>query len=190
MANKSTKPREVENKIEIATQTLDRNIVLVTNCDTKTSIVLALVGVLLTIILTNDGVKKLSDIISTCVRELTAVNIIYLLFFFVSVVLMLYGIFKLCSVLIANTSESLEGYSKEHSKIFFGGIQKHNDVKDYIKRFKNMNEDRLLEELLAEIYDNARIATQKYKKYNIGLKFTMIGFVFSVVTFLVGIYLY
>lgn len=49
---------DLEYKIEIATQILDRNIGFVTNCDNKTSIVLATFGVLLAIILTNEGVNE------------------------------------------------------------------------------------------------------------------------------------
>ena len=50
---------ELEYKIEIATQTLDRNVGFVTNCDNKTSIVLAAFGVLLAIILTNEGLNDM-----------------------------------------------------------------------------------------------------------------------------------
>lgn len=54
-----TGTEDIEYKIEIATQTLDRNIGFVTNCDNKTSIVLATFGVLLAIILTNEGLNEI-----------------------------------------------------------------------------------------------------------------------------------
>lgn len=50
---------ELEFKIEIATQILNRNIGFVTNCDNKTSIVLAAFGVLLAIIFTNEGLNEI-----------------------------------------------------------------------------------------------------------------------------------
>lgn len=59
--------QKLDYKIEIAAQTLDRNINFITNCDNKTSIVLATFGVLLTIILTNEGLNELFNIIKTCI---------------------------------------------------------------------------------------------------------------------------
>ena len=46
---------EIEYKIEIATQTLERNIGFVMNCDNKASIALAVFGGLLAIVLTSEG---------------------------------------------------------------------------------------------------------------------------------------
>lgn len=67
-AKESTPNKEdIEYKIEIATQTLDRNIGFVVNCDNKTSIALAAFGVLLAIILTNEGINEIFDIIKTCI---------------------------------------------------------------------------------------------------------------------------
>lgn len=54
---------ELECKIEIATQILDRNIGFVTNCDNKTSIVLAAFGVLLAIILTNESLNEIFNMV-------------------------------------------------------------------------------------------------------------------------------
>ena len=58
---------DLEYKIEIATQTLDRNIGFVINCDNKTSIVLATFGVLLAIILTNEGLNEIFNIVKACI---------------------------------------------------------------------------------------------------------------------------
>ena len=66
---------ELDFKIEIATQTLERNISFIASCDNKTSIVLTSIGVLLTIILTNDGLNEIFDIINTCLSIKTYVLI-------------------------------------------------------------------------------------------------------------------
>lgn len=60
---------ELECKIEIATQILDRNIGFVTNCDNKTSIVLAAFGVLLAIILTNESLNEIFNILHKYIYE-------------------------------------------------------------------------------------------------------------------------
>ena len=72
---------DLEYKIEIATQILDRNIGFVTNCDNKTSIVLAAFGVLLAIILTNEGLNEIFNIIKACIATTTFCSILYLFCF-------------------------------------------------------------------------------------------------------------
>ena len=74
------KSQEYKSQIEIATQTLERNIGFINNCDNKTSIVLAVIGVLLPIILTSDALKKIYEIIKTCIAQKTCCCILYLIF--------------------------------------------------------------------------------------------------------------
>lgn len=180
----------LEYKIEVATQTLERNVGFVANCDNKTSIVLATVGVLLTIILTNDGLYTIFGIISSCNAGSTFCDVLYLICFVFTVLVMAFGIFNLGSVLIAKTSEDATGLAQRNSLIFFSGIRKNGDYKTYHDKFCVMSLQELLDELIAQIFINAEIATQKYKKYNTGFKFTIIGFLLFVAILLIGIYLY
>ena len=60
---------DLNYKIEIATQILDRNIGFITNCDNKSSIVLASFGVLLAIILTNEGLNEIFNIVNANIKE-------------------------------------------------------------------------------------------------------------------------
>lgn len=181
---------DYEDKIEIATQTLERNIGFVTNCDNKTSIVLALIGVCLTIILTNDGLNAIDNIIKTCIETKTFCSIMYLLFLVGAIMVMVLGIFSLCAALIAKTSEEAKGLTITKSRIFFTGISKHENFESYKEKFYKMSEQELLDELIAQIYINADIASQKYKKYNLGFKLVTVGFCLFVAILLIGIYLY
>lgn len=179
-----------EDKIEIATQTLERNIGFVTNCDNKTSIVLAIIGVFLTIILTNDGLNTIYGIIKTCIEMKTFCSIMYLLVLSAVIFVMILGIYNLCGVLIAKTSETAEGLTLTNSRIFFTGINRHGNCEAYKEKFYEMSEQELLDELIAQIYINSDIATQKYKKYNRGVKRAIIGFSLFIILLLIGIYLY
>ena len=179
-----------EHKIEIATQTLERNIGFVTNCDNKTSIVLAIIGVFFTIILTNDGLKAIYGIINACMEKKTFCCIMYLFVLGGTILIMLLGIYNLCGVLIARTSEKAEGVTIGNSRIFFTGISKHGNCQAYKKRFYKMSEKELLDELIAQIYINSYIACLKYKKYNLGFKLTTVGFVLFVFVLLIGLYIY
>ena len=180
----------LEYKIEIATQTLDRNIGFVTNCDNKISITLAAFGVLLAIILTNEGLNKIFNIVKTCIEVKNFYSISYLVCFAFAILVMLRGMFNLWSVLAAKTSEEAIGRKDENSRIFFAGIRKSGDYKTYNQRFYAMSKKDLLDDLIEQIYINADIASIKYATYNLGLKRMSIGFILFVVLLLAGIYIY
>lgn len=181
---------DIEYKIDIATQTLERNIGFVTNCDNKTSIVLAAFGVLITIILTNEGLNEIFNIVKSCIATKTFCSILYLLCFAGAIFAMVLGMFNLGSVLIAKTSEEVIGRNDENSRIFFSGIRKNGDHNVYHQKFCAMNKEDLLNDLIEQIYINADIASIKYATYNRGLRCTIVGFVFFVVLLLIGIYIY
>lgn len=189
--NEATPNKEdLEYKIEIATQTLDRNIGFITNCDNKTSIVLAAFGVLLAIILTNEGLNEIFSIVKTCIETKTFCNIFYLVCFAGAIFVMVLGMFNLGSVLVAKTSEEAIGRKDENSRIFFAGIRKSGDYKTYNQRFYAMSKEDLLNDLIEQIYINADIASIKYATYNLGLRRTIIGFILFVALLFVGVYIY
>lgn len=181
---------DIEYKIEIATQTLERNIGFVTNCDNKTSIVLAVFGVLLTIILTNEGLNEIFSVVKTCIEIKTSSSILYLLCFVGTILVMAWGMFNLGSVLVAKTSEEAIGRKDESSRIFFAGIRKSGSCNAYCQRFYAMSKEDILNDLVEQIYINADIAVIKYTSYNLGLRRTSIGFILFVVLLLIGSYIY
>lgn len=181
---------DLEYKIEIATQTLDRNIGFVTNCDNKTSIVLATFGVLLAIILTNEGLNEIFTIVKACIASKSFCSILYLLCFAGAIFSMVLGMFNLGSVLVAKTSEEAIGRKDENSRIFFAGIRKNGNYNTYQQKFCAMSKEDFLNDLIEQIYINADIASIKYATYNRGLRRTIVGFIFFVVLLLIGIYIY
>lgn len=188
---KVSQKESLEKKIEIATQTLERNIGFINGCDTKTSIVLASVGVLLTIILTNDGLSEIFHIAKTCIDTKTFCSVLYLVGLLISACTLVVGLWKLVSVLIAKVDPPTKTSRQPVSSlIFFGGILKAGDPSTYRSKFIAMKDTELLDDLISEIYINAEIATQKYRRYNLGLKLVVLGFVFFVLLLLVGMYLY
>lgn len=70
--------------------------------------------------------------------------------------------------------------SKYNSKIFFTDISNNKSLQDYKKIVVEQNEDEMLDDLINQIYINAKICTDKYKRYRRGIKLI----VFSVLTFL------
>ena len=177
---------DISNKINDAIATLDRNIAFVSNWDNKTSIVLTAMGVFLTIILTNDGLVTIFYIVKTCISQKNFCNIFYLICSMISIGVLLFGFYNLCSVLIARTKNT----TPSNSSIFFSGIIKNGNRDSYREKFITMTQEEYLDDLISEIYINAEIATIKYKKYNVGFKCSIIGFIAFVVMLLIGIYLY
>lgn len=189
---KAAPKEDLTQKIDIATQTLERNIGFINSCDSKTSIVLTAIGVLLTIILTNDGLAAIFQIVTRSASGKTFCDVLYLVGLAASVCMLMIGIWKLVSVLIAKTEPltKIQQSNGGSSMIFFGGILNIGDSSAYRNRFLTMKKEELLDDLISEIYTNAEIATQKYKRYNCGLKLTVCGFVLFILMFLAGIYVY
>jgi hypothetical protein len=176
---------DIDFKIEIATQTLERNIGFINSCDNKASIILTVVGVLLTIILTNEGIIRIFVLLQNCINAKTMCSIIYLILLSAVLLILCAGLVLLINVLIAKVDNS---EVSNNSPIFFSGINSYKNIKEYSEKIYKMSKDDILNELISEIYINADIATKKYKKYNIGLKLTISGFIVFIIFILIGLY--
>ena len=183
----SFESRQLEYKIDIASQVLERNIRFVNSCDNKTSIILTAIGVLLTLIVTNEGLYEIVETIKKCVETINVYRTIYLVIFVLAVVIMAIGIFNLGRVLVAKTSEKVKGLNSGYSRIFFSGITRNEDYEEYRKSFCAMGQEELLDELLEQVYINARIANDKYSKYNQGFKQVVIGFILFIIVLVIGV---
>ena len=181
----------IDKQIEISTQTLERNLGFISNCDNKASIILTAAGVLLTIVLTNEGLASIKEILKKCLCQFNIGNCVYAFVFFSSFILLIIGILLLISVLIARSGVGkTKDINQKKSLIFFGDINITSSVSGYKKEFKKMNAKDLLDDLISQIYINSKIATKKYSRYNLGLKFTVIGFFLFIGVLLFGHYIY
>jgi hypothetical protein len=150
---------DIDFKIEIATQTLERNIGFINSCDNKASIILTVVGVLLTIILTNEGIIRIFVLLQNCINAKTMCSIIYLILLSAVLLILCAGLVLLINVLIAKVDNS---EVSNNSPIFFSGINSYKNIKEYSEKI--------------------------YKKYNIGLKLTISGFIVFIIFILIGLY--
>ena len=180
----------VEFQIEQATQTLERNIGFITTCDNKASVVLTAIGVLLTLIFTNDGLETINQILTSCIKEKTFCSALYLIVFIIVIVAFLFGLYNLIGVLVARTNMKANGTEKIDSQIFFLGIAKNANYNIYKDNFYKLSRQNFLDQLISEIYINAIIAERKYQKYNWGLRLSLVGFILFVSLILIGMYIY
>jgi hypothetical protein len=127
-----------ENIIDAQT-TLARVIAWINNCDSKTATVLALVGVILTVMLTNDGIVAIKVIIKNAIDLKEVSGCFFVSMWLLATIVLLFGFFELISVLIAsiNSKDFKQRQLTTNSKIFFGSIAKQNSYEefknDYIK---------------------------------------------------------
>lgn len=181
----------IDKQIEISTQTLERNLGFISNCDNKASIILTAAGVLLTIVLTNEGLTSIKDILKKCLCQFNIGNCVYVFVLFSSIILLIIGILLLISVLIARSGVGeTKDINQKKSLIFFRDISVISSVSGYRKEFKKMNDKDLLDDLISQIYINSKIATKKYRRYNLGLKCIVIGFFLFIIVILLGHYIY
>lgn len=189
--NATTSGMTMEKKIDYATKTLERNIGFINSCDTKTSIVLAIFGVLLTIIFTSDVSTEIIHIINTAYSTKCCCGVLYLILISASIIVLLIGLKNLICVLIGRIDVKGNNSSyKYDSRIFFSGITKYEDDRKYRNNFSKMTEKEYFDEITNQIFINAKIADVKYQKYNWGLKCLVCGFLTFVVVILIGIFAY
>lgn len=188
--NDITNRMSIEKKIDYATKTLERNIGFINSCDTKTSIVLAIFGVLLTIIFTSDVSTEILYIINAAYSTRCCCGVLYLILISASIIVLLIGLKNLIYVLVGRIDVKDNSNLKYDSRIFFSGITKYEDATKYRNNFSKMTEIEYFNEITSQIFINAKIADVKYQKYNLGLKYLVCGFLTFVVLVLIGTFTY
>lgn len=145
------------------------------NCDTKASILLAFVGVFLSIVLTSDHILKgiescFKAVVLICKNPDQAIS----LFAFLTLGALAFSIFffvlsikELLSVLYARLMQD-EG--QQSPSLFFYRTIGNMSYKDYCDSAKTVNEETMNEDRLHQIHVCSQICTHKFEKYNEGLK--------------------
>lgn len=164
---------------------LDRTIDFIRNCDNKASIFLGIFGVILTIVLTTEGLNNLMSIIQTAVEQKTFCNILYLLMFFGFAIITIVGLSQIIKILGVQVDFSSEKGLDGDSKIFFEHISK-NKYSCYKKKLLTVTEEEFLNDITSQIYINSCICRDKYRHYKIGLRLTLIGFCGFIVLWVIG----
>lgn len=160
----------------------------INNLDSKSSIVLGLVGIIITIIFTNTSfVDDIIRIISRISKHMIFSDILYIIFFIISIILCLYGIWSLIKVLVPTIRIK---NVKIKSYLFFGSIAQYSNYKEYKDKYLKANDDDIIDDLLNQIYQNSIICNKKYINFTNGLKYFLLGLLSSLVIYGLGILVY
>ncbi len=170
----------IDEQIKDAKDTLQRIIGFIGNCDSKSSVVLAVSGVT-SLILANSGVIQQAIHIFTDINKSSIfVSIIFIASVFISACLFILGIYKLSCAISANVT-----CSGKNLRTYFADIEIV-DLLTYKSSFKTHSREDILDDLLEQIYVNAIICTRKYKNYNKGLNLIRYAICFFLFTILLG----
>lgn len=145
-------------KYEKTENILNRTIEFINSCDTKASIIITLVGILMTAlsaIFVGDVVNIKSNDIQLCSKGCIA----YFVIAGISMIFMVIVMIMLIIVLFARTK------SKRDSKMFFGNISK-KELSKYEEEMMSINADELFSDLIQQIHINSIICDRKFRYFN------------------------
>ena len=187
-----TETLDKDEQIEEAKASLDRINGWINSCDSKAGTVLALTGVLLTIIFTNDGLTAMYNVLQKSIPPVNFCTVLYVGLLGISALVLGYGMVRLVLTLVARIDSNVynEPGMITDSVLFFGKISNRASYQIFQSDVLNMKKEDYLKDLLSQIYINSKIANEKHVNYNKGIKWTIIGFIAFIVMFLIGIYLY
>ncbi|NUJ17407.1 hypothetical protein FKN04_12560 [Bacillus glycinifermentans] len=172
---------------------LDRHLDWIKSCDTKASIVLAMIGIFLTLFLSEQSIGMLNDIFKQATENINFSNVLYLIFFAFSVYLFLYGSYCLVKVLIPRDKTLLEEEGLHRDSLYYFETISNNNFLEFkrrvIARNEEENKDDEIADILSQIYVNAKICTIKYSFFKKGIKYSFIGIASIILVFMIGVLL-
>lgn len=169
-------------------QVLDRTFSWIENCDSKSSIILGAVGVMLTILLSTE-IGDLYKKTSVCMSFIDWVFLILVALAFITCIV---GIVFLLKALTAkiDIKEFSKGGVFTDSRLFFSAIARNASFTDYNKKLNETDENIFLEDLKSQIYICAAICDTKFRNYNRGMFFSMSGLsalmILTIIRFITG----
>lgn len=168
---------------------LDRIIDFIRNCENKASIFLGTFGVILTILLSTEGINNIKSIIYDAFKHLTFCNLLYLIMLSICIGITVYGLYRILNVLGVNVDSPKDEGLDRDSKIFFEHIKKNNYL-DYKSKLLNLSQENMLNDITSQIYINSCICSEKYSNYKKGLKWTVNGFCGFLALWIIGIIIF
>ncbi|KAF6558339.1 hypothetical protein G9G63_25770 [Paenibacillus sp. EKM202P] len=169
---------------------LDRLLDWIKSCDTKASIVIAGIGLFLTLFTSENFFSILKAILTGAFSHLNFSNLLFLICFALAFSLFVYGSYCLIRVLAPRLSSDVEIMEGMHtdSLYFFESISK-NNFREFAEKVRGRNEADDINDILSQLYINAKICTVKYTYYSKGIRYGAIGLSTLLILFILGVIL-
>lgn len=182
-----------ENKVALARESLDRTNSWIANSDIKSQVILAGVGVVLSLMLSSglpSTVHELIQAIAICDSFLQCIALLLLMLCFGAGVFCFgTGLYHLYRALVPHLkddnavrelSRSGKTDGPEKNRFYFGDIASM-DFSEMDERYSTINENRLFTEYLQQLQVNSVIANEKMENNRKGLREVGKGFIFLMV---------
>ena len=158
----------------------------INNCDSKASILLALIGVILSIAFTSDkllgGILTLTkDVVSLMKGDGTScacASLFILVVLGIAIGFFVDSIKNMLSVLYARMDDSRNAENPSISYYRSIGAKSYDEYKQLVE---SIDEDAFIEDKLRQVHDCSKICTRKIIHYNDGIASMKVGLVFFVV---------
>lgn len=158
----------------------------INNCDSKASILLALIGVIFSIAFTSDkllgGILTLTkDVVSLMKGDGTScacASLFILVVLGIAVVFFIDSIRNILSVLYARMDDSRNAENPSISFYRSIGSKSYDEYKQLVER---IDDDAFIEDKLRQVHDCSKICTRKFSFYNDGIDSLKVGLVFFVI---------
>lgn len=172
---------------------LDRTIGFIRNCDNKASVLLGIVGVLVTIVFSTNIIGTFKTFIAKSYEKVSisgcSAYTLYLVVCIISVTLIIYGIYNLYLVMNVKLADPNKLNKKIASLIFFEGINKHSDT-DYKNKISSMTNEQYIDDVISQIYINADICSAKYVVYKKSLRYLSCGSLVLFFWYVIGVMIF
>ena len=181
-----------KDKKEYADLTYDRVSSWINNCDSKASILLALVGVILSIAFTSDYIlggigEQVKQVIAflKCKETICILgSLVLLIILGFSIGFLISSIRKLLLVLYARLDDSSD---KDNPSVSYYRSIAAKSFDEYKTLVGEIGDEAFIEDKLHQVYDCSKICTRKFLLYNEGIKHMKRGLVLFAVYMLLFI---
>lgn len=164
---------------EVSEKTLDRINEWINNSDNKAISVLGFSGVIFTVFFTTNAIYPLVKLFTMALATTVFLKTMYLIILVISMfftLIILLGIYHLILSIFAHID--INEFDEEgiitNSLMFFGSISKL-DFDEFKYRCNKLNSNNIQDELISQIYINSKIASNKFRHYNKGLRNLVLG---------------
>lgn len=172
-------------------QRLDRHLDWIKSCDTKSSIVIAGVGIFLSIFTSEHSIGMLNQILSRAIQNINFSNFLYLGFFLFFWGIFVRGSYLLIRVLVPMMKKEVHLFGQDtyHDSLYYFESAEDKKYVEFKEKMLNESSENEIEDLISQIYINAKICSAKFKFYQKGIKYTFIGVAGILTMYVVGIIL-
>ena len=153
----------------------------INNIDLKASFILAFLGLLYGNVLNVKNIETIKTFVSVPINTMNLIEILRIIVVVLLLVSSIFSTILLILTLLARTKIN----DAPKSNYFFGNIA-NMDIKEFKKSFNRMNEKKVKNEILNQVYINSKICSYKSKLYNKSINYMLCTIVLVFINYIIN----